>query len=99
MQNAYAQVDFPTLCGSVSDSTNGIKLIQGVWDWCSLTCSLVMFTLSQSSSLWTGALLSSASSVVRRQSSMASLKAVIARITIKGTALSAGLATPNMLKI
>jgi hypothetical protein len=30
---------------------------------------------------------------------MASLKAVIARITIKGTALSAGLATPNMLKI
>lgn len=44
----------------------------------------------------TGALLSSLSTMVRRQSSMASLTAVMTTMTIRGTADKPGFTTPKM---
>jgi hypothetical protein len=61
--------------------------------------SSAVLTLLKSTSLWTGALLSSLSRTVLRQSSMPSLTAVTTMMTISGTALSAGLEAPNMENI
>lgn len=63
------------------------------------TVSPAVLTLLKSTSLWTGALFSSLSSTVLRQSSIASLIDVTTRMTIRGTALSAGLEAPNMENI
>jgi hypothetical protein len=63
------------------------------------TVSSAVFTLLKSTSLCTGALFSSLSRTVLRQSSMASLIAVTTRMTMRGTALSAGLLAPKMEKI
>jgi len=63
------------------------------------TVSSAVLTLLKLTSLWTGALLSSLSRTVLRQSSMASLMAVTTRMTMSGTALRAGLEAPKMEKI
>ena len=60
--------------------------------------SAELLTLFQSTRRWTGELLSSLSSIVLRQSSIASLTAVTNRMTIKGTEPKPGLEAPNMLK-
>lgn len=60
--------------------------------------SAELLTLFHSTRRWTGELLSSLSSTVLRQSSMASLTAVTNRMTIKGTEPKPGLEAPNMLK-
>lgn len=57
-----------------------------------------LLTLFQSTRRCTGELLSSLSSTVRLQSSIASFTAVTKRMTIKGTEPSPGLEAPNMLK-
>jgi hypothetical protein len=57
------------------------------------------FTLSHSTSLWTGELLSSLSSIVRRQSSMPSLTAVTNRMKRIGTDPRPGLEAPKIEKI
>jgi hypothetical protein len=63
------------------------------------TVSSAVFTLLKSTSRWMGALLSSLSRTVLRQSSTASLIAVTTRMTMSGTALRAGLLAPKMEKI
>lgn len=63
------------------------------------TSSSDEFTLVQSTRRYTGALLSSLSKIVRRQSSMASLTAVMNKITIKGTDDNPGLLLPKMENI
>ena len=62
------------------------------------TLSSAVLTLLNPVNRCTGELLSSASSIVRLQSSMASLMAVRARITIRGVALRPGFAAPNIEK-
>jgi len=63
------------------------------------TVSPAVFTLLKSTNRWIGALFSSVSKTVLRQSSMASLMAVTHRITIRGAALSAGFEAPKIGKI
>jgi hypothetical protein len=63
------------------------------------TVSSAVFTLLKSVSLCTGALLSSLSRTVLRQSSIASLMAVTTRMTMRGTALRAGLLAPKIENI
>ena len=62
------------------------------------TCSSAVLTLLKPTRRCTGELLSSASKTVRLQSSTASLRAVTARMNIRGTALRPGLAAPKMAK-
>jgi hypothetical protein len=63
------------------------------------TVSSAVFTLLKSTNRCTGALFSSLSRTVLRQSSIASLIAVTTRMTMRGTALSAGLLAPKIEKI
>ena len=60
--------------------------------------SAEVLTLFQSTRRCTGELLSSLSSIVLRQSSIASFTAVTNRMTIKGTEPKPGLDAPNILK-